>query len=66
VRKDEEYTANAADTLGLAERASTPEDRCRLLNLAERWLVLADRVRRRATPRNLREGCLTMRDGYGT
>ncbi|HLH92551.1 MAG TPA: hypothetical protein VKX28_29330 [Xanthobacteraceae bacterium] len=45
--KDEEYTVNAMNTLWLAERASSAADRVRLLELAESWMVLADRARSR-------------------
>jgi|SRR6516165_7624631 hypothetical protein len=47
VAKTDEYTANALETLELAERTDSPSDKGRLLNLAERWLDLADRARKR-------------------
>jgi hypothetical protein len=47
--KEEEYLANAADSLELAERATVPDDRRRLFRLAGAWLDLASRIRRRAS-----------------
>ena len=47
VRKDDEYRVNAMNTLWLAERASSAADKVRLLELAESWMVLADRARSR-------------------
>jgi hypothetical protein len=44
--KEDEYVANALESLELAERAVSPSDCRRLLNLGERWLDLADRIRR--------------------
>ena len=48
VSKDEEYRVNAMNTLWLAERASSAADKVRLLELAESWMVLADRARSQA------------------
>ena len=42
--KENEYRRNAADTMQLAQRASSNEDKGRLLKLAEAWLNLADRA----------------------
>ena len=53
--KDEEYRVNAMNTLWLAERAGSAADRVRLLELAESWMVLADRAQlhaQRARRRN--------------
>ncbi len=44
--KQDEYRRNAADTVDLASRAATTTDRGRLLQLAEKWLDLADRTER--------------------
>lgn len=40
--KEDEYRENAAETVGLASRASSTSDKSRLLALAEAWLDLAD------------------------
>jgi hypothetical protein len=48
VSKDEEYTVNAVNALWLAERATSAADRVRLLELAESWMVLANRARSQA------------------
>jgi hypothetical protein len=54
--KEEEYLANAADSLDLAERATVPDDRRRLFRLAEAWLDLASRIRSRAShPRKIED-----------
>ena len=45
--KEDEYRRNAAQSVELAKRASSPVDKGHLLLLAEGWLDLADRVRRR-------------------
>jgi hypothetical protein len=47
VAKTDEYTGCALETLELAERTSSPIHKRRLLKLAERWLDLADRARKR-------------------
>jgi len=49
--KEDDYRSNAAETMQLAQRASS-SDKGRLLKLAEAWLDLADRARKAA--RNLR------------
>jgi hypothetical protein len=46
MNKEHDYRRNAADTVQLAQRASSSEDKGRLLMLAEAWLDLA-----RADPR---------------
>ena len=46
--KQDEYLDNAAQTLELATRASSPSERSRLLGLADKWLDLADRIKRSA------------------
>jgi hypothetical protein len=45
MNKEDDYRRNAADTVQLAQRASSSEDKGRLLKLAEAWLDLADRAR---------------------
>jgi hypothetical protein len=44
----EEYRTNAAQTLLLAQHASSSLEKAHLLDLAERWLELSDRIARRA------------------
>ncbi|HEU5272218.1 MAG TPA: hypothetical protein VFU97_01050 [Xanthobacteraceae bacterium] len=51
-----DYRRNAAETILLAQRASSSADKGRLLKLAEAWLDLADRARRIA--HNLRPASL--------
>ena len=46
MNKEDEYRANAAETVELANRAPATADKGRLLRLAEKWLDLADRARR--------------------
>jgi hypothetical protein len=52
--KTEEYLDNAAETVDLANRASSSADKSRLLRLPEKWLDLAERashlVRRSRSP----------------
>lgn len=55
MNKEDDYRRNAADTVQLAQRASSSEDKGRHLMLAEAWLDLADRARRSA--RRLRRPC---------
>jgi hypothetical protein len=50
--REDDYRQNAADTMQLAQRASSSSDKGRLLKLAEAWLDLADRAHGAA--RNLR------------
>jgi hypothetical protein len=47
--KEDEYRKNAAETVGLASRAATTQDKGRLLAMAEAWLDLADRAQRAAS-----------------
>jgi hypothetical protein len=42
--RPDEYTDNAAQTLLLAQHAANCAEKARLLELAERWLDLADRI----------------------
>jgi hypothetical protein len=46
------YRDNAAESIDLANRASTVADKARLLSLAEKWLDLAEFARRRAWPQH--------------
>jgi hypothetical protein len=48
MNKADDYRRNAADTIQLAHRSSSSEDKGRLLKLAEAWLDLADRARKTA------------------
>jgi hypothetical protein len=53
MNKETEYRANAASSIDLANRTSSMRDKGRLLELAEKWLDLADRTHRltrRLTP----------------
>jgi hypothetical protein len=43
--KRDDYLDNAAQTLGLADRASALGDKSHLIDLAQKWLDLADRTR---------------------
>ena len=47
--KEDDYLDSAAQALDLATRASSSDDKAHLLDLAERWLDLADRSRQQAT-----------------
>jgi hypothetical protein len=47
--KEDEYRKNAAETVGLASRAATTQDKGRLLAMAEAWLDLANRAHRAAS-----------------
>jgi hypothetical protein len=42
--KADEYLDNAAETVDLANKASSSADKGRLLRLAEKWLALAERA----------------------
>ena len=42
--KEVDYRANAANSIELANRAVKMSDKSRLLELAEKWLELADRA----------------------
>ena len=44
--KETPYRANAANSIELANRTSSMSDKSRLLELAEKWLGLADRAHR--------------------
>ena len=44
--KEDEYVINGLDSLQLAERAASSRDKLRLLELADSWLELAERIRR--------------------
>ena len=44
--KESDHRQNAVETVELANKASSTEDKARLLALAEKWLDLADRVHR--------------------
>jgi hypothetical protein len=44
--KESEYRTNAANSIEMANRASSMGDKSRLLELAEKWLDLADRTHR--------------------
>ena len=53
--KEDDYKLNAARTVNLANRAATLADKSHLLDLAEKWLDLADRaheVRQRSERRH--------------
>jgi hypothetical protein len=42
--RTEEYRNNAAQSFVLARHASSSDEKARLLELAERWLDLADKI----------------------
>ena len=42
--KAQDYRKNAADLMRLAQRASTTENKSRLMRIAEAWLDLADTI----------------------
>ena len=42
--KEDDYRRHAADTLNLAQRATSSSDKTRLLHMADAWLDLADRA----------------------
>jgi hypothetical protein len=46
--KQDDYLDNAAQTLNLASHVSKLAHRCHLLDLAEKWVELADRSYRQA------------------
>ena len=48
--KQDEYLHSAAQTVDLATRTSSSGDKSHLLDLAEKWLDLADRSRDQAAP----------------
>jgi hypothetical protein len=49
VTKEEKYRRYAAELVDLASRAESNQQKRRLLAMAEAWLDLADRARRRAS-----------------
>jgi hypothetical protein len=51
--KEEDYRRYASDSLQMAQRAPTTDERGRLLQMAEAWLDLADRAAQAI--RNLRK-----------
>jgi hypothetical protein len=55
VAKEDEYVLNGIDTLQLAERSASSRDKLRLLKLADGWLGLAERLRRRKSARRTAE-----------
>jgi hypothetical protein len=52
MNKSSTYRDNAAESIDLANRASTVADKARLLSLAEKWLDLAELARRRDWPQH--------------
>jgi hypothetical protein len=44
MNKAQAYRKNAADLMRLAQRASTTENKSRLMRIAEAWLDLADTI----------------------
>jgi hypothetical protein len=52
--KEDDYRQNAAETMRMAQRASSISDKGRLLKLVEAWLDLADRAHKAARRTNLR------------
>jgi hypothetical protein len=46
--KEDDYRRHAADTLDLAQRASSTSDKARLLMMADAWLDLAERAHKLA------------------
>ena len=65
--KQNEYLDNAAQTLELALRAANSSERSHRLNLADKWLGLADRCQQRpkASARELNEHPLVKRTFVG-
>ena len=49
--KEDDYRRHAAETMDLVQKATSSSDRRRLLQLAERWLILADRAHQVARER---------------
>ena len=49
--KEDDFRKHAAETMDLAQKASSSADKRRLLGLAERWLDLADRAHSAARER---------------
>jgi hypothetical protein len=46
--REDDYRRHAAETMDLVQKAGSSFDKRRLLQLAERWLNLADRAHRTA------------------
>jgi len=66
--KESEYRANAANSIELANHASSLTDKGRFLELAEKWLDLADRTHRlthRLTPSPWQHPLLRSKPGDG-
>ena len=53
--KEQEYRHHAASALDLAQRASSPSDKNRLLVMAQAWFDLAERLQGR-NPRDALKG----------
>jgi len=49
--KEDDFRKHAAETMDLAQKATSSTDKRRLLALAERWLDLADRAHQAARER---------------
>jgi len=67
--KESEYRANAANSIELANRAASMNDKSRLLELAENWLDLADRTHKltcRFSPSRWQHPLLRSKLGDGT
>ena len=66
--KQDDYLDSAAETFDLATRTSNSADKSHLLNLAEKWLDLADRSERKpkCAARPLGEHPLVKRAFRGT
>ncbi|HEY1748724.1 MAG TPA: hypothetical protein VGG11_18405 [Xanthobacteraceae bacterium] len=56
--KEDDYKLSAAETIGLANRAATSADKGHLLDLAEKWLGLADRAQAARLRRERRKSAL--------
>jgi hypothetical protein len=54
--RTEEYRNNATQSFVLARHASSFDEKARLLELAERWLDLADRIANSNGPRHTGSG----------
>jgi hypothetical protein len=48
---EDDYRKNAAESIDLAQRATSTRDKGRLLALAEKWLDLSERARKAASRR---------------
>jgi hypothetical protein len=49
--REDDYRKNAAESIDLAQRATSTRDKGRLLALAEKWLDLSERARKAASRR---------------